>query len=131
MDIFQKIKELNLPEGKYVIVGGGILVALGLLEWDDDVDICVAPDIFDNFQTQGWRQEEWVGKPVLKHDVYDIGVDFGEWSLDDLLKDTVTINNIPFMSLEKLLTWKWQMKRPKDLRHIALIEEYQKAHLGM
>jgi lysophospholipase L1-like esterase len=124
MNIFQKIKELNLPKDKFVIVGGGTLVALGLLEWDEDIDICVTPDIFDAYRSQGWRQEEWKGKVVLKHDIYDIGVGFAQWSLDDLRADALLINGMPFISLPKLLAWKQQMKRPKDLRHIALIREY-------
>ena len=127
MNIFQKTKDLNLPDGSYVVVGGGVLVALGLLDWDDDVDICVRSEIFDSFKANGWRQENWKGKPVLKYDVYDIGIDFGEWSLEDLRADAMSIQGIAFMSLDKLLIWKKQMARPKDLRHIELIETYLKS----
>lgn len=128
MDIFQKIKELDLPDGSYVIVGGGVLVALGLLGWDEDVDISVRPDLFEKFKAAGWQQEEWKGKPVLKQGVYDIGTGFGDWSLEELHSDAMIIQGIPFMSLDKLLAWKKQMSRPKDLKHIALIESYQKTH---
>lgn len=124
VDIFDKINELSLPRNAFVVVGGGVLVALGLLEWDEDVDLCVTPEIFEHFQTKGWRQEEWMGKLVLKHDVYDIGVGFGDWSLEDLQADAMTINDIPFMSLGKLLHWKQQMGRPKDLQHIERIEQF-------
>ena len=128
MDIFQKVKELNLPKDTYIVVGGGTLVALGLLEWDDDVDICVAPEIFAQLQIEGWSQEEWAGKPILKHGVYDIGVGFGEWNLDELQSDALYINGIPFMDITKLLRWKRQMGRPKDLHHIELIEQYIQNH---
>jgi hypothetical protein len=128
MNIFQKTKDLNLPDGSYVVVGGGLLVALGLLEWDEDIDICVRSEIFEEFQAKGWDQEDWKGKPVLKHDIYDIGTGFGEWSLEDLQADAIVIQDVPFMSLDKLLAWKKQMARPKDLKHIALIESYQKTH---
>lgn len=124
MDIFQKTKELDLPKDEYVVVGGGILVALELLSWDDDIDITVTPQLFARYQAAGWRQEEWAGKPVLKHDVYDIGVGFGQWNLAELQADAMIIQDVPFMSLEKLLQWKRQMARPKDLRHITLIEQY-------
>lgn len=66
-----------MPKDKYVVVGGGVLVALGLLEWDEDVDLSVDEATFARFQTEGWRQESWAGKPVLKRDMYDIGVGFG------------------------------------------------------
>jgi len=39
MDIIEKIKNLDFPSGQYVVVGGGILVALGLREARDIVCI--------------------------------------------------------------------------------------------
>lgn len=128
MNIFDKINELNLPKDAYVVVGGGLLVALGLLEWDEDVDMCVTPELFAQFQSRGWQQEEWAGKPVLKHGVYDIGVGFGEWSLQDLQTDAMIIHDTPFMSAKKLLQWKQSMRRPKDMRHIELLEQYLQGH---
>src|SRR5687767_9385866 len=128
MDIFEKINDLNLPKDGYVIVGGGILVALGLLEWDEDVDICVAPDVYNRLKSNGWREEKWADIPVLKHDVYDVGTRFGAWSVQDLLTDAMMINGIPFMNVEKLLQWKQEMGRPKDLKHVELIEHYLQDH---
>jgi len=125
MNIFQKVRELNLPESSFVVVGGGLLVALDLLEWDDDVDICVSRELFEKFKALGWQQTDWEGKPILKHDVYDIGMGFGEWSLKDLQSDAMMIQGVPFISPAKLLSWKKQMARPKDLQHVALIESYQ------
>jgi hypothetical protein len=124
MNIFQKIDELNLPKGHYVVVGGGVLAALSLLEWNDDIDMCVTPEIFAELCARGWRQEDGSGKPLVRHDIYDIGVGFGDWSLDDLLADAVWINDIPFMNPEKLLEWKRQAARSKDMPHIKLIEKY-------
>lgn len=37
-NIFEKVKELNLPSGKYVVVGSGILDAMGIRP-ASDVDI--------------------------------------------------------------------------------------------
>lgn len=128
MDIFDKINELALPTDAYVVVGGGVLVALDLLEWDEDIDLCVTPEIFTRLQTQGWRQEEWAGRPVLRQDIYDIGVGFSRWSLDDLQADAMIINDIPCMNLGKLLQWKQEIGRPKDLEHIDLIQRYIQKH---
>jgi predicted nucleotidyltransferase len=127
-DIFQVIKRLNLPNDKYVIVGSGVLVALGLREWDGDVDLAVSNDIFEHFKQQGWHQEQEAEKVVLKHGDYDMGVAFGKWDLDGLLADALVINEIPFINLEKLLEWKRQANRPKDQHHIQLIENYLKTH---
>jgi hypothetical protein len=123
MDIFQKVRELNLPDNTYVVVGGGLLVALGLLDWDDDVDLCVSTELFEKLKTQGWHLTDWRGRPILKRDVYDIGVGFGEWSLAELQSDAMIIKGIPFISPTKLLSWKKQMARPKDLQHIELFKK--------
>jgi hypothetical protein len=124
-DIFTQIKKLGLPIGHYVVVGGGVLVALGLHEWDGDVDFAVSQDIFDKFVRQGWRQDKEATKTVLRHKDYDVGVNFGEWNLDELLADALIIKDIPFVSLDKLILWKRRRNLPKDQRHIKMIEEYQ------
>ncbi len=124
MDIFEKIRALKLDTNNYVIVAGGVLVALGLLDWDDDIDMAVTTEVFDTFKTQGWSQESWQGKTVLKHDIYDVGVGFGGWSIQELQLDAMIIKDIPFMSLDKLLAWKRQTGRQKDMQHIQLIEMY-------
>jgi hypothetical protein len=40
LNIFEKVKELNLPFGKYVVVSSGVLDALGIRS-ASDVDIAV------------------------------------------------------------------------------------------
>jgi len=126
LQIFKHIRQLGLPDGQYVIVGGGLLVALGLLDWDGDIDVCISQEVFDTFKNEGWQQEEWQGKPVLKNGIYDVGVDFGGWSLEELLADALIIRGMPFINPEKLITWKQQMNRPKDVEHVALLQKYLK-----
>ena len=123
-DIFQHVRNLGLADGQYVVVGGGLLVALGLLEWDGDVDICISQEQFDIFKSQGWQQEEWKGKPVLKHGIYDVGIGFGDWNLEDLQADALVLQGIPFISPQKLIAWKQAMGRPKDANHVALLQKY-------
>lgn len=126
MRITQEIKTLGLVPGSYVVVGGGVLVALDLLEWDDDIDLCVTPEVFQRLRSAGWQQELWHKKTVLKHGNFDVGIGFSYWTLEQLLEDALVIEDVPFMSLEKLHAWKLAMGREKDKRHLRLIEEYQK-----
>ena len=127
-DIFQVIEALNLPKDQFVIVGGGVLSALGIQEWNGDVDLSVSEDTFEHFKQQGWHQEQEETKVVLKHGDYDMGVGFGKWSLADLQADALVIKGISFISLEKILEWKREANRQKDAPHIALIEQYLKTH---
>lgn len=124
MNVFEKVLELGLPTDSYVVVAGGVLVALGLLDWDGDIDLAVTPEVFERYKSDGWEQDDWRGKLVLRRDIYDIGVGFGEWSLEELQADAQWIQGVPFMSLDKLLQWKKQMGREKDLQHIALVQQY-------
>ena len=101
MNIFEKIKELNWPKSSYVIVGGGVLVALRLLEWDEDIDIAVTAEIFEGLKAAGWQQNQWQDKIVLKHDVYDVGIGFGKWGLEQLLEDAIWFQGIPFYKLRE------------------------------
>ncbi len=124
MNIFEEIRNLNWPIGSYVVVGGGVLVALELIEWDDDIDIAVKSEIFDKLKVSGWRQEQWQDKIVLKNGIYDVGMGFGDWTLEQLFEDALWIDNIPFISLLKLKTWKTEMGRPKDLESVIKIDDY-------
>ena len=124
-NIIDLVKVLNLPQNQYVVVGGSLLVVLGLLEWDDDIDIAVSPEVFRYLKKQGWRQAKWHGKELLRKDVYEVGVSFGQWSLKQLLSDAHWLDGVPFISLDKLKQWKTEVGREKDLRHVRLIEQYQ------
>lgn len=122
--LFDKVRELGLETDQYVVIAGSVLVAVGLLEWDEDIDMAVSPEVFERFKKEGWKQDTWNDKQVLKHDIYDIGVGSGEWGLEELQADAMWIEGIPFMSLEKLMIRKKLQARPKDLRHVELIEAY-------
>lgn len=124
MNIFQKINKLDIPKDEYVVVGGGVLVALGLLEWDEDIDMTVSERLFTQLKNEDWKTEYFGDKEVLKKDIYDVGIGFGNWSLEDLQQDAIIINGISFISLEKILEWKRQMDRPKDQQHIKIVLDY-------
>jgi hypothetical protein len=128
MSIFEKTRELGLPENDFVVVGGGVLTALGLAKWDNDIDMAVTPEIFESFKDQNWERYEREGKELLRNDIYDVGVDFGQWNLNDLKQDAFQLEGISFMSLQKLLEWKREASREKDHEHIRIIEAYMKHH---
>jgi hypothetical protein len=100
MSIFEKTRELGLPENDFVVVGGGVLTALGLAKWDNDIDMAVTPEIFESFKDQNWERYEREGKELLRNDIYDVGVD----------------------------EWKREASREKDHEHIRIIEAYMKHH---
>jgi hypothetical protein len=128
MQLIEYIKALDLPKNSFVVVGSGTMVVLGLAQGDNDVDLTVTSEIFDKFKRQGWRQELFGGQSVLKDGIYDIGTQFYKWKLPDLLEDALWVEDVPFISLVKLLEWKRYMMRDSDIPQLKIIEEYLASH---
>jgi len=130
MDIFREIKNLDFPVTHYIVVGSGIMVALGL-KGANDIDIVVTPDLFQKCTLEGW--EQWIkpnGGPALRKDHVELYLDVNAGNYNpttqELINEAKIINGIPFLTLEKLLLFKKQYKREKDFKDIALIETYLK-----
>jgi hypothetical protein len=107
LNITQKLKELNLPDGSFVVVGSGILAALGLRD-TDDIDLVVSPEIYEKFKADGWHEEAGAaGNPILLHDVYDIGPSWNDPqnqpNLAEILSDALWVNDIPYANLARVI----------------------------
>lgn len=124
MNISQKIKELNLPSGSYVVVGSGILNALEIRE-SGDIDLIVSDEIYKKFENEGWQKDKWSDQVVLKHDVFDLGRSWYGKTVDELKENTQYIEDIPYLSLEDVYIWKKSLGRDKDLQDLKLIDEYK------
>ncbi len=128
LDYILRVKELNLPEGEFMVCGSAILDVLGIRK-AQDVDILVSPELFKKLEGNGWkRHHRYV--TTLEHPQGISGakqtLDFMKenYSLKEALPLATYIEGVPFMSLEMLLHAKTQLGREKDLRDIELIREY-------
>lgn len=129
MNIINKIKELNLPEGEYVVVGSGIMDVLGIRK-ASDIDIAVTPDLHNKLRKIGeWKEEERHGLIFLKKDVFEI-IPQLEWenystTTKEAISSSLTIEGISFMNLDELCKFKKALGREKDYKDIELIKKYQ------
>ncbi len=132
MNIFEAVRELNFPDGKYIVVGSGILAAKGIRE-TNDLDIIVTPDLFEKLKSEEWTVYPWTkesisGRDWLKKNNVEAYIQLsrktGGISAEELLKNAEVINGIPFITLEQLVDFKREYGRPKDFDDIKLIEEY-------
>jgi|SRR3989344_6787432 len=137
MEISERVKQLNLPLGHYVVVGGA-MEAFGIRK-ANDLDIVVTKKLFQDLINQGWavcdcdKCKEMIRlgdtKRILKKPGVDIISEY-TWQdkfraeTDDLIKNAVVINSVPFVKLETLLEWKKAAAREKDLKDIELIKTY-------
>ncbi len=124
MNIPQKIRELGLQGGSYVIVGSGILDALKIRE-AGDIDIIVSNEVYKKFEEEGWQKANWPDQVVLKHGIFDLGKNWYGKTVDDLISDATLIDDIPYLSLDAVYEWKKLRARDKDLKDLALIEAYK------
>lgn len=126
-NFFEKIKELNLPFGKYVIIGSGTLDALGIRP-ASDIDIAVTKDLQEELRKDGtWQEKELYGKIFLEKDIYTI-IPQLNWekyktTTEEAISSALIIKDIPFMNLEELLRFKKALNRDKDIKDIKLLEE--------
>ena len=126
-NIFEKVKELNLPFGKYVIVGSGMLDALGIRP-ASDIDIAVTKDLAEELKEDNtWQKEEHYDQTFLQKNIFTI-IPKLNWEKYDItteeaIKSALVINGIPFMSLEHILKFKKALNREKDIKDIKLLEE--------
>ncbi len=128
-DYISRVKELNLPEGEFMVCGSAILDVLGIRE-AGDIDILVSPILFEKLEKEeGWKRHHKY-TTTLEHPQGISGakqtLDFMKenYSLDEALPLANYVEGIPFMSLEMLINAKTQLGREKDLRDIELIQEY-------
>jgi hypothetical protein len=128
MNIIQKIKELNLPNDQYVVIGSGTMDVLGIRQ-AQDIDISATEELFDKLKETGeWLEFEKYGRSFIKKDVFDINKSLG-WekysiTIEEANKSALFIEDIPFMNLNELIKFKTAMGREKDFKDIELIKEY-------
>ena len=128
MNIIERVKKLNFPFGEYVIIGGGVLDALGIRA-TNDVDAAVTQKLFKELRATGeWEEEAKHGKIFLKRSDVDINPDIS-WSEypttnEEAISSAIVVDGIPFMNLEELKRFKLASGREKDITDIKLIEEY-------
>ncbi len=130
MTIFERVKNLHLPLEEYVVIGAGILEALGIRN-TRDVDVIVMPKLFKKLrESKAYKEEIRWGKLFLFADNIDIGskLDWENYltTIEGAIKTATIIDGIPFLNLQETIKFKQAMGREKDFKDIKLIEEYLK-----
>jgi predicted nucleotidyltransferase len=138
-EVIQKIKVLNLPTSKYIVLGGSVLAVRGIRE-TKDIDVLVLPEVFAQLSQEGWQldpeyERKWNRKRLRKEDyeVYpDLYLESEERFIDvqELIASADVIEDIPFQPLEHLLVAKREGHREKDVSDVKLIEEYLRKSMG-
>jgi len=127
MDIVKIVKDSGLPKGEFIVVASGIMNALGIRE-SDDIDLVVTHNLYQILKQSGREEVDKEDYKVLLNGPLEAGLCWDSENeipnFDNLIKDAVVINDVPFASLERVKSYKQKMQRPKDIKDIALIDKY-------
>lgn len=134
MDIIKKAKELNFLDGEYVIIGSGLLAALGLRE-ASDVDVAITPKLLKKLQATGnWKEEIKWNKLFLVGEGVDVitQLNWEDYSTttEEAIRTATIIDGVPFLNIEETIKFKKALGREKDFRDIELLKKYKKKCLS-
>lgn len=125
-DVFQKLRELELPPADYAVFGSGPLIVRGLIPFSNDLDIIC--------RGCAWQQVRQAGDIVYLRD-YETHVvsvaegamtfgthwGIGEFDIDALIDNAEIIDGLPFVRLVHVAHYKRIRGLPKDLHHLEVI----------
>ena len=132
MDITKLLSDLNLTPNDSVVIGSGILNALGLRP-SNDIDVVVNEEAFARFkQDPRFVEGQNHGQSILAYDLFEI---FTAWvvlgkdqTFEELYKESTVINGVRYITPQFLLatkkSWLADDGRPKDFADVKLIEDY-------
>ncbi len=124
--VLSMVRRLNVSTRSYVVIGGGVLEALGLRD-TIDADLVVSKNTYATFRSKGWHEDVHDdGKRVLTHRGYRIMTSFMGRDLKRLQKHAFSIDGVRFMGLDDLIDSKEALNRAKDRKDITLIRAYQR-----
>lgn len=122
--IIQKVKELNLPKGEYLVFGSAP-ICMRRIRNCEDIDLFVSPRIYRELKATGWKETKFA---TLEKAPFEVGADweFGAYnpSLKELLAQADIFDGVPFASLKDVIAWKKTFGREKDLADVQLIKNY-------
>jgi hypothetical protein len=127
-ELFDRLKDLDLPAGEYAVFGSGPLLARGIIEDAGDLDVLV--------KRRAWEQVGRVGTLVeIEEGVVIASVDdgaltfgrswaYGDFDIEELIDTAEIIDGLPFVLLEHVIAFKEAANRPKDRDHLALLAKW-------
>lgn len=132
--LFLKLKSLYLPTEDYAIMGRACMVAHGLIEMGEDIDIIA--------RGRAWEEACKIAEPQIpasgigkvvelfnnKIEIFDTWGP-GTWDVNELIDTAEIIEGVKFVTLENIRKWKQIYGREKDLIHIKIIDDYFKTQV--
>jgi hypothetical protein len=123
-EVQELVSSLNLPAGDFALHGSAPILAHGLVDEVNDVDIVARGRAWKRATelapVVAGRQDDVV-RPLPRVEIFDgwLGDD-----ADTLIDQATMVNGLPCVTLAAVLAFKRRLRRTKDAEHIRLIERY-------
>ncbi|MBR5564950.1 MAG: hypothetical protein IKW08_02170 [Roseburia sp.] len=118
-DIICRLEKINFDKTGYWVLAGSAMVLHGIRPETHDIDLGCSKALADELEMRGYPSK--VMPDGTRRIAYAEDVEiFEEWIFDKV----ILVDGIPVISLDGLLEMKQSLGREKDLRDIALIEEF-------
>lgn len=119
---------MDLPIGRYAILGSGPLAVRGIRD-TKDIDLIVAPDVYEYYKKQkGWKLKFAYGNFFLRKGNVEIWKKIGFWKsrvdIQDFINRAELVEGLPFVNMEDFIFWKKKGFRKKDKKDVELAKEY-------
>jgi hypothetical protein len=128
-DLFGLLRSLDLPMGDYAVFGSGPLIARGIIEATNDLDVISRGEAWTRAQSRGELVLLPDGDTIVS--CFDGAVTvgrswaYGDFDIDELINTAELIEGTPFVRLEHVVRYKEIAARPKDVAHLALLKAHQ------
>jgi len=118
-EMIEKLKAFPYDPAEYWVITGGAMVLYGIREESSDIDLGCTAGLADRLEQEGY--------------LYKVTDDGNRWFklgedievFENWLFDTVDhVDGIPVISVQGLIEMKKDLGREKDLRDIALINDF-------
>lgn len=127
MDIIDEIYNLGLPLDEIIVVGSGIMVQAGLKGYAD-IDLVASESLYERLKHSGeWTIKQFEnGEEYLARGNVEI---LQSWdskndspNFTELRHDSINIQSVSFIKLERLLAWKTKLNREVDKEDIKILK---------
>ena len=108
---------LDIPTDEAVITGSSLLVALGRLPKNNDLDLVVSQRVFNRLTPKSYPNETYTIDGKI-----EIGTKFMGWNVHHILKDAIKIDGYNFISINKLLAFYKILNRHADKFKIDVLK---------
>lgn len=131
--LIRRFLSLGLPKNDCAIFGSGPLYAYGIIKNPRDLDVIARGEAWQKVLKLGNPQKLPLGDKAIR--LFDGKVEImnvwipGKLDIDKLIDTAEIVEDIRFVNLKIVLKWKKSMARPKDLKHIKMIEKYLRNQL--